>query len=132
MSAILMALLPYLVPVLAGYVISAIERLLKIKLDAAARNTLDSAMQNGADWIISEGRMPTSDEVMNYVRRAAPAAVKRFSLDGPNAHVAQDRAKAVIARQVTAATAGVIHSSQKLMDSAPLRVPANAFHGAAN
>ena len=110
MSTIVSTLLPYLVPMLVAYVISAIERLLKIKLDEDARAALDSAMQNGADRIISTGRLPTPDEVMDYVRSAVPAAVKRFKLDGPNAHVAAKRAEAVIARQVTNATAGVVRS----------------------
>jgi hypothetical protein len=63
---------------------------------AAARETLDSAMRNGADWIIREGRAPTPQEVMAYMRRAAPDAVARWELDGANQELAEARAQAVI------------------------------------
>ena len=78
---VLNSLIPALAPVLAGYIIYVINRLLNIKLDASARDALDSAMQNGADWIIHEGRMPTALEVLDYVRRAAPEAAVELEIN---------------------------------------------------
>jgi len=107
----LLSMVPVVVPVVTGYGIYAVERLLKIKLDASARAALDSAMQNGADWIIHEGRAPTPTEVLDYVRRPVPGAMKRFDLDGAARSIAIDRAKAVIARSITAATNGAIETA---------------------
>jgi hypothetical protein len=116
MNPFLVTLLPYLLPIAGAYIASVAERTLKIKLDGDARATLDSAMQNGADWVISQGRAPTAEEVLDYTRGAAAAAMKRFDLDGGNAHVAQKRAAAMIVRQVAAKTA-----------SPPVRLPAGAL-----
>lgn len=92
------------ISLLLPYLIYALERYLKLRLDAAARDTLDSAMRNGADWLIREGRLPTPQEVMGYVRRAAPDAVARWQLDGANRDLAEHRAQAAIARAVRVGT----------------------------
>ena len=47
------------ITILLPYLMYAAERYLKVRLDEAARSTLDTAMRNGADWIIREGRLPT-------------------------------------------------------------------------
>jgi hypothetical protein len=58
------------------------QRYLKVRFDKSlARSTLDTAMRNGADWVIREGRLPTPKEVLEYVHRAAPDAVARWELD---------------------------------------------------
>jgi hypothetical protein len=64
------------------------------------RETLNSAMRNGADWLIREGRVPTAQEVLEYVQRAAPDAVTRWQQDGVNRELAVARAQAVIERVV--------------------------------
>jgi hypothetical protein len=89
------------ISILVPYLVYALERYLKIRLNAAARETLDSAMRNGADWLIREGRAPTAQEVMEYVKRAAPDAVARWQLDNANRELAEARAQAVIARAVS-------------------------------
>jgi hypothetical protein len=76
----------------------ALERYLKTRLNAAAREKLDSAMRNGADWLIRERRLPRAQEVMEYVRRAAPDAVARWKLAGANRELTEAGALAVIAR----------------------------------
>ena len=68
------------ITLLVPYLIYAAERYLKVRLDEAARATLDTAMRNGADWLIREGRLPTPQEVLEYVQRAAPDAVARWQL----------------------------------------------------
>ena len=90
---------------LAGLVpcpIFAAGRYLKVRLDEAARNTLDTAMRNGADRVIREGRLPTPKEVLEYVNRAAPDAVARWELDRANRDIAEARAQAVIERAMRA------------------------------
>ena len=69
----------------------------------AARNTLVTAMRNGADWVIREGRLPTPKEVLEYVHRAAPDAVARWELDRANRDIAEARSQAVIERALQAA-----------------------------
>jgi hypothetical protein len=86
------------ISILVPYLVYVLERYLKIRLDVEARETLDSAMRNGVDWIIREGRAPTAQEVMDYVRRAAPDAVARWQLDEVNRELAVARAQAVIER----------------------------------
>jgi hypothetical protein len=92
------------ISILLPYLVYALECYLKIRLNTAARETLDSAMRNGADWLIREGRMPTPQEVMEYVKRAAPEAVARWQLDGENRELAEARAQTVIERAVRVAT----------------------------
>jgi hypothetical protein len=92
------------ISILVPYLVYALERYLTIRLDAAARETLDSAMRNGAGWLIREGRLPTAQEVMAYVRRAAPDAVARWQLDGVNRELAEARAQAAIKRALQAAS----------------------------
>lgn len=86
------------ITILVPYLIYAVERYLKVRLDEAARGTLDSAMRNGADWILREGRVPTPAEVLEYVHRAAPDAVARWKLDRTNRDIAVARAQATIQR----------------------------------
>lgn len=83
----------------------AAERYLKVRLDEAARNTLDTAMRNGADWVIREGWLPAPKEVLEHAHRAAANAVTRWQLDRANRDIAEARAQAVIARALQAAHA---------------------------
>ncbi len=99
------------ITILVPYLVYAAERYLKVRLDEAARSTLDTAMRNGADWVIREGRLPSPQEVLRYVHRAAPDAVARWELDGINQDIAEARAQAVIERALQAA--GLSVSSQQ-------------------
>lgn len=88
--------------------------LLKVRIDEAARKTLDSAMRNGAEWIPREGRATTPDEVLNYVSRAAPDGVARWWLDRVDRALATARAHATIERARPAATERGLETMPKI------------------